>query len=134
MQLYRDQPSPVAIVMGMAKVGFAIGLIAVTVLSLVPSDTLPSLDLWDKVEHAVAYAFLAATGCFGFGFGSRAPCAQLAVVLALTAMGGAIELVQPLAPGRTASFEDMLANVIGIALGWLLARSAAVLLLRPRPA
>lgn len=111
---------------------FAIGLVAVIVLSLLPSNTLPSLDLWDKIEHAVAYALLAATGCVGFGL--MAPRTQFAVLVGLTAMGGLIELAQPLS-GRTASIEDMLANVIGIALGWLMARSVSLVLRRrPSPA
>lgn len=125
-------PLHFAILMGVARVAFAIGLVAVIVLSLLPSNTLPSLDLWDKIEHAVAYALLAATGCVGFGLMARRM--QFAVLVGLTAMGGLIELGQPLS-GRTASIEDMLANVIGIALGWLMARSVSLVLRRrPSPA
>ena len=125
------QPSHIAILTRVARLAFAVGVVAVIVLSLAPSSTLPSLDLWDKIEHAVAYAFLAATGCFGFGL--TAPRAHLPVVMALAAMGGLIELAQP-AAGRMTSAADLLANVIGIALGWLLARSFALVLRRPLPA
>lgn len=126
------QPSPLAMLGFAARGAFTFGLLAVTVLSLAPAQTLPGLDLSDKVQHALAYAFLAATGCFGFGL--TKPRTQLAVVVALSAFGGLIEVVQPLLAARTGSLADAFANQIGIALGWMLARAAASMLQRPRSA
>lgn len=123
------QPAPLAMLAFSARGAFAIGVLAVTVLSLAPAQTLPTLDLSDKINHAIAYAFLAATGCFGFGV-SR-PRTQLIIVVSLSLFGGLIEVLQPLS-GRSASVADALANQVGIGLGWLLARSAASLLRRPR--
>jgi VanZ family protein len=112
-----------------ARGAFVVGALAVIVISLAPVKTLPTFELSDKVNHAIAYAFLAATGCFGFGaFSSRA---QLVIVVSLSLFGGLIEVLQPLS-GRSASVADTLANQIGIALGWLVARKAASLLRRPR--
>jgi VanZ family protein len=112
-----------------ARGAFAIGVLVVTVLSLAPAQTLPTLDLSDKINHAIAYAFLAATGCFGFGVSRLGT--QLVIVVSLSLFGGLIEVLQPLS-GRSASVADALANQVGIGLGWLLARSAASLLRHPR--
>jgi VanZ family protein len=112
-----------------ARGAFTFGILAVTVLSLAPAQTAPSLDLSDKLQHAFAYACLACTGCFGFGHGR--PRIQLAVVVALSVFGGLLEVLQPLAAARTGSFADWMANQIGILIGWLLARGAESALPRP---
>ncbi|MCU0893634.1 MAG: VanZ family protein [Rhodospirillales bacterium] len=123
------RPAPLAMLAFSARGAFVVGALAVIVISLAPVKTLPTFELSDKVNHAIAYAFLAATGCFGFGaFSSRA---QLVIVVSLSLFGGLIEVLQPLS-GRSASVADTLANQIGIALGWLVARKAASLLRRPR--
>lgn len=109
---------------------FSVGLLVVTVLSLAPIATLPSLDFSDKINHAIAYAFLAATGCFGFGLSSVR--AQILVVVSLSLFGGVIEVLQPPLAGRSASVADVVANQVGMALGWMLARSAASILRRQR--
>jgi VanZ family protein len=123
------QPSPLAMLALAARGAFVVGLLAVTVLSLAPAPALPSVDLSDKLQHALAYAFLATTGCFGFGLTrSRA---RLVVVVALSLFGGLIELTQPVLAARTASVADALANEIGVALGWMLARTTGAVLQRP---
>lgn len=123
------QPSPLAMLALAARGAFVVGLLAVTVLSLAPAPALPSVDLSDKLQHALAYASLATTGCFGFGLTrSRA---QLVVVVALSLFGGLIELTQPVLAARTASVADALANEIGVALGWMLARTTGAVLQRP---
>lgn len=125
--------SPLAMLAFAARGAFTIGILALTVLSLAPAQTLPGLDLSDKLQHAVAYACLACAGCFGFGLGR--PRVQLAVVVALSVFGGLIEVLQPLVAARTESFADAMANQSGILVGWLLARGAAAALPRPsRPA
>lgn len=124
------QPPALAMLAFAARGAFTIGLLAVAVLSLAPVQTLPSLDLSDKIQHALAYAFLAATGCFGFGLTSLR--AQIAVVVALSVFGGVIEVLQPPLAGRTGTIADAIANQIGVALGWMLARSAASVMQRPR--
>lgn len=124
------QPPALAMLAFAARGAFTIGLLAVAVLSLAPVQTLPSLDLSDKIQHALAYAFLAATGCFGFGLTSLR--AQIAVVVALSVFGGVIEVLQPPLAGRTGTIADAIANQIGVALGWMLARSAGSVMQRPR--
>ena len=75
---------------------------------------------WDKSDHVVAYLVL---GLLGFGAYGR----RFGVWIALLAYGGAIELLQALSVYRTASWNDWLADAVGLALAFVvgsLARSA----------
>ena len=70
----------------------------------------------DKVKHMIAYFSLTLMGfaaCHRFNWSKK-------IVLVIFVLGLFIELTQPLA-GRSASFQDLLANSIGIALGALVA-------------
>lgn len=90
----------------------------ITVLALVPAPP-REIDLgWDKLNHVFAFAVLAVCAVFGWR-SSRA--ARLAVLLALLAFGGAIELLQLQVPNRSAEWSDLGADAIGIGLGALLA-------------
>jgi VanZ family protein len=90
----------------------------VTVLAVVPAPP-RQMDLgWDKLNHVTAFAALAVCAIFGWR-SSRA--ARLAVLLALLAFGGAIELVQRQLPNRSGEWSDLGADAIGIGLGALLA-------------
>lgn len=92
------------------------GLVAVLALTPAPPR---QLDLgWDKLNHVFAFAALALCAAFGWR-SSRA--ARLAVLLALLAYGGAIELLQRLVPNRSGEWADLGADVIGIGLGALFA-------------
>jgi VanZ family protein len=92
--------------------------IAVAVLALVPTPP-REMDLgWDKLNHVFAFAVLAVCAVFGW----RSPrSARLAVLLALLAFGGAIELLQLQVPNRSGEWRDLGADAIGIGLGALLA-------------
>jgi VanZ family protein len=119
-----------AMLVGMlARIAFFAGGLAVTVLCLLPVGALPPVQLWDKLEHMIAYAALAATGCLGFT-GSRS---RIIIVVSLLALGIAIELAQSLVPGRDTSAADLLANGLGIIAGIGLARLFAAIVFRPRP-
>ena len=48
-----------------AQVALVLGLVTVGWLSLAPSDSVPDLGLWDKLQHGAAYAALAVVGCVG---------------------------------------------------------------------
>ena len=90
----------------------------ITVLALVPAPP-RQMDLgWDKLNHVTAFAALAVCAVFGWR-SSRA--ARLAMLLALLAFGGAIELVQLQVPNRSGEWSDLGADAIGIGLGALLA-------------
>ncbi|WP_354687468.1 VanZ family protein [Cupriavidus necator] len=95
---------------------------AVLMLSLMPpSQPLPTTG-WDKANHMLAFVALGVLGRRAYaGHG-------WAVLLALVAYGGLIELLQGLTPYREADWLDLLADSLGVAAGcaldWL-ARSLA---------
>lgn len=99
-------------------VGVALAL-TVTVLCLLPSKDLPSIHLWDKLEHLLAWSALA------FWFGSVVVRRDILwVVLSLVALGGAIEVLQGwMGLGRSADIKDLLADSVGILFGTLLVLS-----------
>ncbi len=86
-------------------------------LSLIPGTPHPARVINDKLGHIIAYCLLMAwfaviyskkhiRAVFAFGFIS---------------MGAALEFIQPIVGGRTFEFADMLANGMGIAIGWIFA-------------
>lgn len=90
---------------------------AIIVLSLLPGGQLPQIGTWDKLEHAAAYVALA--GWFGGVVTQRN---YLRLGLALLLLGVLIEFAQELMGlGRTGDARDVLANIVGIALGLALA-------------
>ena len=96
-----------------ARLSFAIGIIAVTWLSLTPPDALPEIHLWDKLQHLIAYGALAICGTVGFQ--GRRP--QLIVGIGLMVLGCGLEVAQAVIPGRNPSVIDAVANFAGITLG-----------------
>ena len=109
-----------AVIRWAAITGFAAGAVAVSVLSLTPSDALPGIELWDKLQHVLAYLILAVTGAVAFP--GRRSLPWLAVGLLI--LGCVLEAIQAFIPGRTASFDDAIANAIGVGLGLVIARVA----------
>jgi len=77
-----------------------------------------SLYLSDKIEHAVAYAIVALFGALGFA----RPRQQAAIVVILVGLGGVLELLQLLVPGRMCDPADALDNAAGVLTGLLAAR------------
>ena len=87
-------------------------VVAVLVLSLMPpTPHMPSTG-WDKANHALAFAVLAWLGC------SAWPGRTTRVLCGLLAFGVLIEGLQSLTPYRVAEWADLLADVLGLALGW----------------
>jgi VanZ family protein len=92
--------------------------VLITVLALLPAPP-RQMDLgWDKLNHVFAFAAMAVCAVFGW---RDSRTALLAVLLALLAFGGAIELVQLQVPNRSGEWSDLGADAIGIGLGALLA-------------
>ena len=112
----------------LSRGAFYVGLVLVIVLSLIPQQHTLAQHTWDKANHALAYGALAIAG--GIGFRGLRPLAL--VGLGLLALGASLELAQSALPDRMASFHDILANVVGIVLGSLLAAGANALLPKPR--
>jgi VanZ family protein len=88
--------------------------LAVGVLALIPSLP-PSIGTgWDKLNHIIAFAALAVAACRGF---SGSPGRTSGALLAVLAFGVAIEVLQLLVGGRTASRGDLLADALGTGSG-----------------
>ncbi|AHG04696.1 antibiotic resistance protein VanZ [Halobacterium sp. DL1] len=109
-------------------VAAAVGLVVVAA-SLVPGSTGAASALpanADKLLHAGGYAALS----FSVAAAMRARTVRTlaVVVLAVAALGGAVELVQP-AVGRTLSLLDAAANLVGASVGatirWLVTARTA---------
>lgn len=77
---------------------------------LVPGDH-------DKIQHALAFAALAATAALCGAAGWRQ---TVAAALGLVAYGGFIEIVQAFLPTRQGEWADLGADTVGIAIGLLL--------------
>jgi VanZ family protein len=95
-------------------------IIAVLTLAPMPSGGPAGSD---KIYHVLAFA------CLAFPLPLVRPRLALWVVLAVTAYGGIIEMIQPLF-GRQAEWADLIADGIGATLGASVARQLGLLLRR----
>ena len=91
-------------------------------LTLAPSKDLPHVNLWDKAEHAIAWAVLAATGLVMW---PRKPVTIAAYALFV---GAAVELLQgSMGLGRDMDWHDFVADSVGVAAAlavwWPLSRT-----------
>ncbi len=99
----------------LAKIAFFIGLVVVIALSLLPQESLPETDTWDKLNHALAYGVLAVLGGIGFkGWRSL-----LMVGLGLVVLGAGLEVAQSVTSYRDGSIYDAVANLVGVAIASL---------------
>lgn len=85
--------------------------------SLVPVPEPPSAEHGDKLVHMAAYGAL--MGWFSSLY--VASRRRIGLAIALMALGVALEFVQGLTGYRSQDVYDMLANSIGVMLGWLMA-------------
>lgn len=98
------------------RAAFVIALLAIGVLSLLPSTQgLPSTG-WDKTNHLLGYGLLGLLARAGW---PRAPVWR--PVAGLIAWGALIEVLQGLGGHRQAEWGDGLANGLGALLGVALA-------------
>ena len=97
-------------------------LISVVVyLSLVPHPPEPlSFPNSDKLEHGLVYATLSLWFCQIYS----AARSRVKVIVALVAMGVVLEILQGWSGYRYFEYADMLANSMGVLLGFLLARTS----------
>ena len=83
----------------------------------------PQVDLEqaDKLGHFAAYGLLTLVFCQIYETRNT----RLAYALAFTAMGIALEFLQSMTDYRTFDVLDMVANTIGVALGWIVGATLA---------
>ena len=77
----------------------------------------PAIHFLDKIEHIIAYAVLALW--FGYLYAHRWPYKYFLVSFFI--LGVILEYLQKFIPYRVCSWQDILANVIGLLVGVLLA-------------
>lgn len=87
-------------------------LLSIVVLSVMPSPPSADFESSDKVGHLVAYATL--MGWFAILY----PASKRLLAIACISLGVALELVQGALGYRSLEFADMLANSLGVLLGW----------------
>lgn len=87
-------------------------LVGVLVVALLPPRMgMPPIG-WDKVGHAFLFSLLAMLGCWSY------PQRTAPLLLGLLAYGGLIELLQSLTSYRTAESLDVVADGVGLLIGW----------------
>ena len=95
------------------QVAFVLCVFCVLVLALVPAPPRLFTTGWDKSNHLLAFSVMAWLGARAF------PRWIVYVLLGLFAYGGLIEILQSLTPTRSAEWLDLLADALGILVGWL---------------
>ena len=93
-----------------------IGLIVVVIwLSLTPHPVEIPVEQGDKLGHFAAYGTL----MFWFAQLDARQRTRLAYAIGFVALGVALEFAQGLTDYRTFEVADMVANAIGVLLGWI---------------
>jgi VanZ family protein len=100
------------------RTAFCATAVAVLALSLMPTTLETPGTGWDKSNHLLAYALLAWLGLRAY---AQRPWP---VLLGLLAHGGLVEALQFLTPHRLAEWSDLLADVLGLLLGWVVVYAA----------
>ena len=94
------------------RLAFGLCVLAVLALALMPSDLpIPSTG-WDKSNHLLAFSVMALLGIRAF------PGRTMAVLAGLLAYGVLIEVLQSFTPSRSADWHDVVADAVGLVLGW----------------
>lgn len=106
----------------LCRAGFAISIFTIVVLSLLPGDDLPDIDLSDKIGHFLAYAEIVLIGLLGY----PRRTAAIAVLAGVAALGGVLEIGQSYVPGRSTDIADFAVNCLGILAGYAAARLAGM--------
>lgn len=94
---------------------YALATAILLYMCLAPSDGLPTVNLWDKEEHAISWFVLTATGLI------LSPRRPRGIALYAFGFGVFVEVVQGLMGfGRDADIHDVAADSVGIAAAFLL--------------
>jgi VanZ family protein len=99
-------------------------VLLVIYLSLTPHPPEPvRFDNADKFEHALAYAALSFWFCHLY----KTKYARLLVIVALACLGVVLEYVQGWTGYRTFDVMDMLADSVGVVMGFMLTPAGRML-------
>jgi len=102
------------------RIAFLVCFTAVTVLAFLPdySGLPPVVNISDLLNHTAAFTMLSFLYLMSFNH------ARMTMALVLGAYAISIEAIQYFLPTRYASFEDILADILGIILGIMVSKTA----------
>jgi VanZ family protein len=97
--------------------------LTVVVLTLIPGEQIPNVPIFgiDKLVHVFIFGLmmtLTAAGLYKSSLYTSIKKPILIAVVYSLGFGIIIEFIQPFIPGRSFSLFDILANVMGVALGY----------------
>ena len=111
-KVYNVQLRPQAIPLLVWRLTLGLCVLVVLVLALMPSDVpIPSTG-WDKSNHLLAFSVMTLLGISAF------PGRTMTVLASLLAYGVLIGALQSFTPSRSADWHDVMADGLGLALGW----------------
>lgn len=95
---------------------FAFCLVFTAIMALIPSVDAPNpFNLWDKAQHALAFATLALTGSLAYTKKTNI------IYTSLILYGALIEILQAtLTTTRVGEMSDLLADGVGVGLGFFI--------------
>lgn len=117
----KPAPLPPAVNRLLYAAAFACVLVIV-VLSLLPAEEMPRTGIPDGTDHFIAY--WGTGGLMALAFRGRGAVLMLAG-LALVGLGGLMEVLQQLSPGRSTTWSDFLMSGGGALAGLLMGTVAA---------
>jgi len=94
------------------RLAFGICVVAVLVLALMPKDLVMPSTGWDKSNHLLPFSVLALLGLHAY------PGRAMAVLAGLLTYGVLIKVLQSFTPNRSADWQDVVADSVGLVLGW----------------
>jgi VanZ family protein len=97
-------------------VSFILVFIGIAILSLLPPKSIEKIGEHDKINHFIAYAVLS----LNFGLVVKNLKTYLFCLPLLIGYGLLLEYFQGFVPGRQPSWLDVLANSIGVSIGFIL--------------
>lgn len=123
------RPDRLPLSLRLGAYGFAVAVLLY--LTLAPGKDLPQEHLWDKAEHAIAWAVLTAIGVVLW------PLRPGRIAGFAFALGALVELLQWAMPyGRDGDVHDLIADSVGIAailLVWAIVRLIVRRVMSRRP-
>jgi VanZ family protein len=94
------------------RLAFGLCVLVVLVLALLPKDMAMPSTGWDKSNHLLAFSVMALLGLRAY------PGLTIGVLAGLLAYGALIEVLQSFTPNRSADWQDIAADSVGLVLGW----------------
>ena len=96
------------------RLAFGAYVLAVLVLALMPIDMVMPSTGWDKSNHLLAFSVLTLLGLRAY------PGRTMSLLAGLLTYGVLVEVLQSFTPNRSADWQDVVADSVGLVLGWAL--------------